>query len=195
MKIQTLIVSSLLSLTVSLQASAAEWTIDASHSNVDFTIRHLVSKMTGSFKDFEGKFNFDPSKPEASKGSFTIKVASVHTANEKRDGHLRSADFFDVEKFPSATFTIKKAEKTSKDHFKLIGDFSLHGVTKPVTLDAEFLGTDKDPWGNTKAGFVATTQIKRKDFGITWNKTLDSGNLMLGDEVDLRIQIEANAAK
>ena len=177
------------------QAQATEWVIDGAHSNADFTIRHLVSKVNGSFKDFEGKFSFDPAKPETAKGNFTIQMASINTNNEKRDGHLKSPDFFDVAKFATATFVTHKTEKVGKDHFKLAGELTLHGVTKPMILDTEFLGTAKDPMGPTKAGFVATGKLNRKDYGISFNKVLDSGSLMLGEEVELKIQIEANAAK
>ena len=174
-------------------AQATEYTVDKDHSHVGFMIRHLVGKVPGSFKDFEGAFNFDEKKPESFKGKFEIKTASVDTANEKRDGHLKSADFFDSEKFPTMTFESKKAHSKGDKKFTVDGDLTLHGVTKPVTLEVEYTGTQKDPYGNTKAGFSASTKLNRKDFGIVWNKTLDTGGTILGEDVKVDLDIEATA--
>lgn len=179
----------------SLAALASDYTVDASHSNVGFTIRHMVSKVSGDFKDFEGEFKFDDKKVENSMAKFTIKTASVSTNNQKRDDHLKSGDFFDTDKYPTITFESKKVTKAGKNKYKLMGDMTMHGVTKSVTFDVEYMGTDKDPYGNTKAGFVATSVIKRKDFGIVWNKALDSGNMILGDDVTVNLQIEAAQKK
>ena len=175
-------------------AFAAEYKVDPGHSRVGFEIKHLFSKVPGKFNEFEGTVSFDEKKVAASKVDFTIKTASIDTDNEKRDGHLKGADFFDAEK--NATITFKSTKVTgSGKKFKLAGDMTLHGVTKPVVFDVEHLGTDKDPWGTTKAGFTAKSKIKRKDFGIVWNKTLDSGNLLLGDDVELNLAIEADLQK
>ncbi len=177
-------------------AWAARYEVDAGHSNVAFTIKHLVSKVSGDFREFSGSFEFDPAKPESSKGEFVAKAASVNTNNAKRDEHLRSGDFFDAEKHPELKFANLKVTKGSgKDHFKATADLTLHGVTKPVALDVEYLGAAKDPWGNNKVGFVANGKFKRKDFGITWNKALDAGGFVLGEDVELNLQIEANQAK
>ncbi len=116
---------------------------------------------------------------------------SIDSANQKRDEHLRNADFFNVEKFPLITFTSKKVKATGKQKFRVSGDLMMHGVTKDIPVDLEFIGVEKDPWGNRRAGFLVTGKVNRKDFGIVWNKTLESGNLLLGESVDINVQIEA----
>lgn len=179
------------SLIAASTAFAGEYTVDQSHSNVMFTIRHLVSKVSGQFKDFEGNFNFDDKKPEMSSVKFSINAASIDTQNSRRDEHLKGADFFDVTKFPKLTFTSTKVTKESEGRYKLEGNMSLHGVTKPVSYDVEYLGADKDPKGTKRAGFVAKTRISRKDFGLTWTKTVESGGLLVGDEVEITLQLEA----
>ena len=178
------------SLLAAIPAFAAEYSVDKDHSNVGFTIRHLVSKVPGSFKDYEGTFNFDEKDLKSSKVQFTIKAASIDTANAKRDEHLRSADFFNVEKNPTISFVSKKITGSGK-HFKIEGDMTMLGVTKPVTFNAEYMGVQKDPWGNMKAGFSATGKVNRKDFGMVFNKVLDSGSLMLGEDVAIQLDIEA----
>ena len=178
------------SLLAAIPAFAAEYSVDKDHSNVGFTIRHLVSKVPGSFKDYEGTFNFDEKDLKSSKVQFTIKAASIDTANAKRDEHLRSADFFNVEKNPTISFVSKKITGSGK-HFKIEGDMTMLGVTKPVTFNAEYMGAQKDPWGNMKAGFSASSKINRKDFGMVFNKVLDSGSLMLGEDVTIQLDIEA----
>lgn len=177
---------------VALPALAADYAIDASHSNVEFTIKHLVSKVNGNFGEFEGSFSFDEKKIDASKGKFTIQAKSVNTNNEKRDNHLRGEDFFNVDKFQTLTFESKKITPAGAKKFKMAGDMTMIGVTKPVTFEVEYLGAAKDPWGNSKTGFVATGKIKRKDFGMIWNKALDQGGFLLGDDVEIRLNIEAN---
>lgn len=177
-------------------ASAADYKIDPSHSHVGFTIKHLIGKVKGAFNDFDGAFSFDPAKATDASGKFTIKTASINTDNAKRDEHLKSGDFFDVQKFPEMTLDkVKVKAGKGKDKFKLTGDLTLHGVTKPVTFDLEYAGTEKDPWGNMRAGFTATTKLNRKDYGVVWNKTLDSGGLMLGDDVAVELNIEAVESK
>ncbi len=174
-----------------VSAQAAHYEVDAGHSQVGFRIRHLVTKLPGEFKEFEGKFDFDEKKPQDAKVTFKVKTASINTNNEKRDEHLRGDEFFDAEKHPELTFVSKKVKPAGKGKYKIEGDLTLHGVTKPVTFDAEFGGIAKDPWGNTKAGFNATAKINRKDFGISWNKALDAGGFVIGDEVELNIAVEA----
>ena len=171
--------------------AADTYSVDKTHSDLSFQIRHLVGKVRGSFGDFSGTINADAAKPEASTVEFTIKAASIDTANEDRDKHLRSADFFEVEKFPEISFKSTKVKLLGKDRYEVTGDFSMHGVTKPLTLPVSFLGSGKDPWGNERAGFETTTTLNRKDFGIVWNKTLDAGGLVLGDEVSVSITLEA----
>lgn len=177
------------------QASyGATYMIDPSHSHVGFTIRHLVGKVPGEFKEFSGEFQFDDKKPEISGGKFVVKSASVSTNQAKRDEHLRSEDFFSSDKFPTITFETTSVSGKAAN-LKLTGSLTLLGVKKPVVFDVEFLGLGKDPYGNEKAGFTARAKINRKDFGMVWNKALDAGGYILGDDVELVIQVEANAKK
>jgi len=179
-------------LAVAAPALRAEvYEIDASHSQVGFRIKHLVGRVPGRFTKFSGTIDFTPGKPETWKVDATIDPASINTDNEKRDGHLRAPDFFDVEKFPAMSFKSTKVTDVKGETAKLHGDLTMHGVTKPVVLDLELGGTTKDPWGNVKAGFSAKGKVNRKDFGIVWNKTLDTGSLMLGEEVEVSIDVEA----
>jgi polyisoprenoid-binding protein YceI len=187
MKLRTL---SLLALFIVSAAQAADYDVDASHSNVDFKIRHMMSKVNGNFGKFTGTFSFDAKKPEAAKGVFTVEAASINTNNEKRDGHLKGDDFFNVGKFPTLTFNTTGFKKAGKG-FAMSGDLTMLGVTKPVTFNVEYLGAGKDPWGNSKAGFSATGKINRKDFGMVWNKALDAGGVLLGEEVEITLNIEA----
>ena len=180
---------------MSAAAMATEYDVDSAHSHVGFTVKHLVGKVPGEFKDYTGKFNFDEKKPASFNADFEIKAASISTGNEKRDAHLKTAEFFDVEKFPNITFKGTAMKSTGAKKYKLMGDMTMHGVTKPVTFDVEYGGTAKDPWGNMRAGFTATTKLDRKDFGIIWNKTLDSGGMMIGNEVSIELDLEAVQAK
>ncbi|HEY1334588.1 MAG TPA: YceI family protein [Myxococcaceae bacterium] len=171
--------------------SAAEtYTIDKNHSDASFRIRHFASKVRGRFSDFEGTIQADPAKPEASSVTFTIKTASIDTGQPDRDKHLRSADFFDAEKFPEIAFKSSKFTPTGKDTYNVTGTLTMHGVSKEMTLPVTYLGTVKDPRGNERASFEIDTKLNRKDFGMTWNKTLDSGGLMLSDDVDVEIALE-----
>src|SRR6478609_4205064 len=145
------------------------WDFDLSHSSVNFHVRHLmVSKVHGRFTKWSGMLELDDADPSKSRVEVTIDAASVDTKEEKRDAHLRSADFFDVEKFPQLTFRSTKVAKTG-DEYKVTGDLTIHGVTKPVVLEVEGGGEVKDPWGGTRTGFSAKTAISRKDFGLEWN--------------------------
>jgi polyisoprenoid-binding protein YceI len=178
-------------LTLAGVASASTYTIDPVHSDVSFKIRHLVSKVSGQFTEFDGTITADFGNLDASSVVFTIKAASIDTKNEDRDKHLRSADFFDVEKYPEITFVSSKITKSGEQAFAVTGTLTMHGVAKTVTLPVSFLGEVKDPWGNTKAGFEIGTDIDRKDYGIIWNKALDAGGMILGDEVEITINLEA----
>lgn len=176
---------------LALPALADTYVIDQAHSSVSFKIRHLmVSKVRGTFDMFEGWFEYTPKKPKVWKAAATISTASINTANEKRDDHLRTGDFFDVEKYPKMEFVSTGVEVPKRGPIKLKGNLTLHGVTKPVTLDLEGGEIVKDPWGNTRTGFSATGKINRKDFGIIWNKGLEAGGVMIGEDVEILIEVE-----
>jgi len=176
---------------------AGTYKIDPQHTSVSFSVRHLFSKVKGRFDKFEGSIELDPANPTTAKAQGSIDVASINTNVEKRDQHLKSKDFFDVEKFPKITFVSTKvtdvdpAKKTGKLHGKL----QIHGVEKDVVLDVSYLGEGSDPWGNKKAGFTATTVINRKDFGLNWNETLETGGFLVGDEVEIEISAEGDVQK
>ena len=170
-------------------AWAATYAIDPDHSAVTFKIRHLFSKVTGNFNQFEGTIDYEPGKPETWKTEAVIQAASIDTNVEKRDKHLRSKDFFDVEKYPTVTFKSAQVTDVAGENAKLHGNLTIHGVTKPVVLDLAIHGAGEDPWGNTRAGFTATTQINRKEFGIDWNQPV-VGGAMLGDDVEIILEVE-----
>ena len=172
------------------EEKAKTFEIDLSHSNVGFTIKHLVSRVSGEFKSIEGEFVFDSAHPEKSHVKATVKADTIDTHDKKRDEHLRSADFFDVKKFPTLTFEAKSFSSKGDQKYELQGDLTLHGVTKAVTFSVDYLGEADDPWGNHRAGFTANTKINRKDFGIVWNKALDNGGFVLSDDVEVSINIE-----
>ena len=174
-------------------ALAAEpFAVDKAHSEATFQIRHLVSRITGKFDDFTGNVSIDRANPAASSVEFTIKSTSIDTGNENRDKDLRSANFFEVDKFPEISFKSTSIKASSKkDVYDVTGTFTMHGVTKTITLPVEFNGFIKDPWGNERAGFGIHTTLNRKDYGINWNKVLDNGGTMLSDDVDVNINIEA----
>jgi polyisoprenoid-binding protein YceI len=179
-----------------LPALAADtYTLDAGHSEVSFQIRHLMSQVRGRFNEFSGTIALDTAKPESSSVEFKIKSASIDTALPDRDKHLRSADFFDVEKHPEIVFKSTAIKATGKDSYSVTGNLTLRGVTKQITLPVTFLGTMRDPWGNDKAGFETTTTVNRKDFGMVWNAALDAGGFILGDDVKVSIALEAAKAK
>jgi polyisoprenoid-binding protein YceI len=164
---------------------AGTWTIDASHSDVSFTVRHLMSKVRGQFTKFEGTLTTGETI-EDTVATATIDLTSVDTREEQRDAHLRSADFFDVENHGAMTFTT-----TSFNGETATGELTIKGVTRPVELDVEFLGFGSDPWGGTRAGFEASTEINRKDFGVTFNIPLDGGKFVVGDKIKIELAVEA----
>ena len=175
---------------LALPAAAAEWNVDASHSSVGFKVRHLaISKVKGSFKEFSGTATGEPGKPETFRVSATVQVASIDTGNDKRDDHLRSADFFEVETYPEITFESTKVEMAG-DEGKVTGELTIHGVTKTVTFDLEYAGMVKDPWGNTRMGFGMETTVDRRDFGLSWSKAMETGGLVVDNEVELEIAAE-----
>jgi polyisoprenoid-binding protein YceI len=170
------------------------WNIDVVHSTVGFTVRHLmVSKVHGLFSKWSGTFAFDEANPAASHVEVSIDVASVDTREPQRDAHLRTGDFFEAEKFPKMTFKSTSVEG-AKNHFKVTGDLTLRGVTKPVVLDVEYAGRAKHPQMGERAGFSAHASINRKDFGVNYNQVLEAGGLALSEKVDINIEVEATKA-
>jgi len=189
--------STIVALSLPALAFATAWNIDPEHSNVGFKVRHLmVSNVKGSFEKVSGTVDINDKDITKSKVDVTIETASINTNVAKRDEHLRSPDFFDVAKFPTMTFTSKKVVKAGKDKLKVTGDLTLHGVTKEVVLDVEGPAKEsKDPWGNFRRGATANTKINRKDFGLTWNKALETGGVAVGEEVFITLEIELIKAK
>jgi len=171
------------------------YSIDKTHSEVGFQVRHFVSKVRGSFGDFTGTIQVDAAKPEASRVEFTVKVSSIDTNEPKRDAHLRSADFFDAEKHPEIRFVGKKIAPAGDGKYDVTGDLTMRGVTKEVTLPVAFTGLLKTPFGDERAGFETSLTLNRKEFGISWNKALDQGGLMLSDDVTISINLETVKAK
>ena len=173
-------------------ANAAQWSIDADHSNVGFKVRHLmVSNVRGSFEKYSGSVDINEKDITKSKLEATIDAASINTNVQKRDEHLRSADFFDVAKYPTMSFVSKKWTQAGNGALKVTGDLTIHGVTREVILDvAPFSKESKDPWGNLRSGTSATTTINRKDFGLVWNKALELGGVTVGDEVNIALEVE-----
>lgn len=202
MKLATRAFAALLALAASASftvAAPTTWKIDPSHTEVGFQVRHFFSKVHGTFHDVSGTIAFDEADAAATKIDAVVRVASVDTGNQKRDGHLQSPDFFNAATDSLITFKSTKITKAGKNKFKIAGDFTMRGVTKPVVFDAEFLGSSAvsvggQSWGS-KAGFSATTVINRKDFGVNWNKTLDNGGLMVDDMVTIELSIEAEKAE
>ena len=167
------------------------WVIDASHSQVTFTVRHMmISNVRGRFETFSGSVDFNEQDPAKSSVDVAIETASVNTRDEKRDGHLKSGDFFEAEKYPQLTFKSKRVQKTSESTGRITGDLTIRGVTKEVVLEVEYNGQAKSPWGTTSAGFTASTKINRKDWGLNWNVALETGGLLVGDEVKIDIELE-----
>ena len=176
-------------------AEPARWNLDLEHSTIEFRVTHMVvSKTAGRFTDYAGFIDMDAESGTVKTIEATIKTGSVNTNHEKRDAHLRNADFLDVEHYPTITFKMKSYKKTAEG-YTAVGDLTLHGVTKEITLVGQYNGATKDPWGNTRAGFSAEGKLNRKDFGMVWNKTLDSGGVVVGDEVQIRLDIECIKAK
>jgi len=181
------------SLTPDTQAVGVHtFNVDLSHSQVSFSVRHLgFSKVRGRFSAFEATVQLDPSDLSTLTTEATIEAASVTTGQEQRDTHLRSADFFDADTFPTLSFKSTGVEAVSGDTLKLSGDLTIHGVTRSVVLAVEYLGTAIDPWGGHRVAFEAKTTINRKDFGLMWNSVLESGGLLVGEEVEISLEIQA----
>lgn len=165
--------------------------IDPSHSSANFSIKHMmIAKVHGGFEKISGQLVYDAADVSKSSINVTIDAASINTREAQRDAHLKSADFFDIEKYPSLIFKSTRVEKAGDD-LKVVGDLTIHGVTKTVTLDVEAPSEEmKDPWGNVKLGVSGTTKIKRKDFGLTWNSALEAGGFLVGDDVSITLDIQ-----
>jgi polyisoprenoid-binding protein YceI len=185
-------ISSIIALSLPVMSLASTWNIDPDHSNVGFKVRHLmVSNVKGSFEKHSGIVEINDKEIAKSKVEVTIDTASINTNVQKRDEHLRSAEFFDVAKYPAMTFVSKKVAKAGKDKLKVTGDLTLHGITRQVVLDVEGPSQEsKDPWGNIRRGVTASTKINRKDFGLVWNKALETGGVAVGEEVTITLEIE-----
>jgi polyisoprenoid-binding protein YceI len=173
--------------------AASTWSIDPVHSAIHFSVRHMVvSKTRGRFGRWTGQINFDPADLSKASVEVNIDPASIDTADAQRDGHLRSADFFDVEKYPAATFKSTLVDDLDGNgKLRITGNLTIHGVTQPVVLDALYEGSGKDPWGGERAGFSASASIDRREFGLQWNKALDTGGVLVGDKIELTLEIEA----
>lgn len=167
------------------------WSFDPSHSSVNFSVRHImISKVRGSFKKWSGTFDYNESDPTQSRIEVHIDASSIDTAEERRDGHLKSPDFFDVAKYPELVFKSSGITRDG-DGFKVAGDLTIHGVTKAVTLDVDSLGASKDHFGNDRVGFEAKTSISRKAFGLEWNAALETGGVVVGDKIEIEIDLQA----
>lgn len=168
------------------------WNFDLVHSDIGFKVRHLmISKVRGHFNKWSGSLAVDEEHPEASKVSVEIDVSSLDTKEEQRDNHLRSADFLDAANFPVLRFESTSVKKTGDAEYEVEGNLTIRGATRPVVLEVEYLGRTKDPWGGERAGFTAKTAIDRRDFGLTWNMALEAGGFVVGDKVEITIEIEA----
>jgi polyisoprenoid-binding protein YceI len=191
-----MILAGLLAATSAFSAVSV-YEIDPSHSSAQFSVKHLmVSNVKGQFSNVKGTVQYDPQNVAASKVDATIDVSTVDTREAKRDAHLKNPDFFDVEKFPTMKFVSKRVMPASPGKVKLLGDLTIHGVTKEVTLDVDGPTPEiKDPWGNQRIGATATTKLSRKDFGLTWNKALETGGVVVGDEVTITIDLELTKKK
>ncbi len=187
----------LIGLVASVPAQADTWTIDTSHSHVGFSVAHLVvTKAKGQFNQFEGTVEIDEKDLTKSKVEVTIDAASIDTNDEKRDGHLKSPDFFDVQKHPKITFVSTRVKKLGKGKLAVVGNLTIAGKTKQVTLNVDGPSASvKDPWGNTRRALSATAVVNREDFGMTWNKALEAGGVVVGKEVTIQIEAELIAKK
>ena len=166
------------------------WKIDASHSSVEFSAKHMMfTTVKGRIGEVEGTIEIDGDAPEAANVNVTMKAASIDTRSEQRDGHLRSADFLDVENYPEITFKSTKISG-AKEHFKIAGELTIRGTTKPITLDVTYEGTGIDPWGGERLGFSADAKIDRREFGLTWNQALEAGGVLVSNDIKLHIDAQ-----
>ena len=190
-KFQTVALAGTLVLASQPAQALDTFVIDKAHSETGFQVRHMIGKTRGRFTGFAGVIRLDRAHPEVSSVEFTVEAGSVDTDVEDRDKHLRSVDFFDVENHPQVTFRSERVRAAGKDRYEVTGTLSLRGVEKRVTLPVTFAGVARDPWGNDRAGFSTAITLNRKDFGMVWNKALDQGGFVLGDDVWVTIELEA----
>lgn len=177
---------------ISLTDLTGSYTIDPVHSRIGFSARHaMVTKVRGAFNEFEGKATLDGDDPEKSAVSVRITAASIDTRNDQRDGHLRTNDFLDAPNFPDITFHSTAVEQVDDDTYRLTGDLTIKGVTHPLSIDLEYNGAARDPYGNLRVGFEGSVVIKRKDYGMTWNATLETGGVLVSDKVTLEVEVSA----
>ncbi|MEV5959251.1 YceI family protein [Streptomyces sp. NPDC051987] len=173
-------------------ALTGDYTIDPAHSTLGFVARHaMVTNVKGSFQEFEGALHLDGTDPSKSTASLDIKMDSITTGSPDRDGHLKSADFFKIDEFPTMTFRSTSAEALGGEDYRITGDLTILGVTRPVTIDLEFNGAAKDPFGNERVGFEGKAEIKRSDWGVTWNAALETGGVLVSDKIKLNFDISA----
>jgi polyisoprenoid-binding protein YceI len=172
-------------------ASQPRWTLDASHSSVTFSVRHMmISNVRGEFQKLSGDVSYDPKNPEAAQLAVRIEVASINTREEKRDAHLRSADFFDAEKHPTITFVSRRVRRHG-DGLEVVGDLTIRGTTREVTLTVDEVTPEHtDPWGGRRVGATARTKIRRSEFGMTWNAALEAGGVLVGDEISIHVEVQ-----
>jgi polyisoprenoid-binding protein YceI len=174
---------------------AGTWTLDPAHTRIGFSTKHaMVTTVRGQFNEFEGTATVDPANPSASTVSVTIKVDSIDTRSADRDGHLRSADFFDAETYPEITFVSTGVELVDGATWRITGDLTIKGVSKPVSIDFEYAGTARDPFGNLRAGFEGSVVVNRKDWDLSWNAALETGGVLVSDKVKLEFEVSAIAA-
>jgi polyisoprenoid-binding protein YceI len=177
--------------TAPVAGTKTAWKLDPSHTSVEFSAKHLmITTVKGRITDIEGTIHTDDKDPKNSSVEATLKAASIDTRTDQRDQHLRSADFLDVEKFPEIKFRSTRIQG-DKQSFKLTGDLTIRGVTKPITLDVEFGGRTRDPWGGERVGFSANGKIDRRDFGLTWNQALELGGVAVGNDIKISLEVEA----
>lgn len=176
---------------IDLATTTGTWVIDPSHSSIAFSARHaMVAKVRGTFGEFTGSFTLDGANPAASRAEFEAQTASIDTRNPDRDAHLKSADFLDVENFPTLTFTSTSVTGTG-DSFVVTGDITIHGITKSIPVNFELLGVSTDPWGGIRIGFEGNAEISRKEFDLTWNAALETGGVLVGDTIKINLDVEA----
>lgn len=176
---------------MSTATAVRTFAIDKTHSEAAFQVRHLITKVRGRFDDFGGRIEFNADQPAASTVTFEIQAASIDTSTPDRDAHLRSDDFFAVEKYPTITFASTKIEPTGGNDYAVTGNLTMRGVTKAITIPVTFLGTAGDPWGNQRIAFEGEVTINRKDFGLNWNAALEAGGFLVGDDVKIALSVQA----
>ncbi len=172
-------------------STVTQWRVDRAHSNVEFAVKHMmITTVRGRFSEVDGTVRWDEANQSRSQVEVSIKAASIDTRNPERDAHLRSPDFLDAEKYPEMTFRSTRVEHLGGTRLRISGDLTIHGVTRPVVLDATEEGRGKDPWGGQRAGFTATTSLDRRDFGLTWNQALETGGWLVGHEIKVNLDIQ-----